>query len=194
MSSMSIKRYFGITMGLMGASLIGVAACIYGLNSASNAASSAQAERYKSFLLADELRQSSDDLTRLARTYVESGDAKWEQQYFEILDIRNGKRPRPAHYENIYWDFRAANIDPARGTEAAIPLNQLMKNADGLDVDAKQRMIENLLGSLDNEGMSDQAKSYAYEELLKNLDGLNSSKKVKKRLSIMIMLKINNFF
>jgi methyl-accepting chemotaxis protein len=44
--------------------------------------------RYSSYLLADELRQSSDDLTRLARTYVVSGDVEWEKQYFEILDIR----------------------------------------------------------------------------------------------------------
>ena len=135
MSSMSIQRYFTVTMGAIGVSLIGVAACIYGLNSASDTASRAHADRYKSYLLADELRQSSDDLTRLARTYVESADAKWEQQYFEILDIRNGKRPRPANYENIYWDFRAANIDPTRGTQAAAPLSDLMKAAGFTDAE-----------------------------------------------------------
>ena len=32
------------------------------------------AVRYQSYLLADELRQSSDDLTRLARTYAVTGD------------------------------------------------------------------------------------------------------------------------
>ena len=30
--------------------------------------------RYQSYLLADELRQSSDDLTRFARTYVLTGE------------------------------------------------------------------------------------------------------------------------
>jgi methyl-accepting chemotaxis protein len=50
--------------------------------------------RYRSYLLADELRQSSDDLTRLARTYVVTGDTAYEQQYNDILDIRNGKKPR----------------------------------------------------------------------------------------------------
>ncbi|HUR22741.1 MAG TPA: hypothetical protein VMZ73_02610, partial [Acidimicrobiales bacterium] len=34
--------------------------------------------RYESFLLADELRQTSDDLTRMARTYVQTGDPKFE--------------------------------------------------------------------------------------------------------------------
>jgi methyl-accepting chemotaxis protein len=85
--------------------------------------------RYNSYLLADELRQSSDDLTRLARTYVLTGDPDWEKQYFEVLDIRNGKLPRPMHYEKIYWDFRAAGTDPARGTEPAMSLQQRMKSA-----------------------------------------------------------------
>jgi methyl-accepting chemotaxis protein len=75
--------------------------------------SAAEERRFLSALLADELRQSSDDLTRLARTYVVSGDPVWEQQYFEVLDIRNGKKPRPAGYERIYWDFRAAGATPS---------------------------------------------------------------------------------
>ena len=69
----------------------------------------AQERRYESYLLADQLRQSSDDLTRLARTYVVSGDARFEEQYWAVLDIRNGKTPRPLHAERIYWDFMAVD-------------------------------------------------------------------------------------
>ena len=58
--------------------------------------------RHHSFLLADELRQSSDDLTRMARTYVLTGDARYKLAYQAILDIRNGKRPRPIAYQNVY--------------------------------------------------------------------------------------------
>ena len=39
--------------------------------------------RYQSYRLADELRQSSDDLTRMARTYVVTTDPVFEQ-YFEL--------------------------------------------------------------------------------------------------------------
>ncbi|MEZ5665572.1 MAG: methyl-accepting chemotaxis protein [Burkholderiaceae bacterium] len=87
------------------------------------------ARRYQSYLLADELRQSSDDLTRLARTYVATGDEKWEKQYFEILDIRNGKLPRPQGYERIYWDFRAADMEGNRPTGETVALQDLMKRA-----------------------------------------------------------------
>ena len=53
-----------------------------------------QMNRYESFKIADELRQSSDDLTRLCRTYVATGNADYEDKYWEVLDIRNGKKPR----------------------------------------------------------------------------------------------------
>ncbi|MGM9514374.1 methyl-accepting chemotaxis protein [Roseateles sp. DB2] len=85
--------------------------------------------RYDSYLLADELRQSSDDLTRLARTYVISTDPKWEKQYFEVLDVRNGRLARPANYQGIYWDFRAADETPSKGSGSPVPLQDLMKTA-----------------------------------------------------------------
>ena len=85
--------------------------------------------RYLSYLLADELRQSSDDLTRLARTYVVTADPKWEEQYFAVLAIRNGERPRPAAYHRIYWDFLAADRAPPRPAEARVALRTLMERA-----------------------------------------------------------------
>ncbi|AGX86229.1 methyl-accepting chemotaxis protein [Candidatus Symbiobacter mobilis] len=115
----------------IGAVLLGIS--LYKLGVANDAVAMVNQVRYTSYLLADELRQSSDDLTRLARTYVVSGDPEWEKQYFEILDIRNGKKPRPNQYEKIYWDFRAVGIDPGRGTGAAIPLQELMKHAGFTD-------------------------------------------------------------
>ncbi|MCK5718493.1 MAG: GAF domain-containing protein [Thiomargarita sp.] len=50
--------------------------------------------RYQSYLLADQLRQSSDDLTKMARTYVMTGDEQYEKIYWDILAIRNGEKPR----------------------------------------------------------------------------------------------------
>lgn len=95
------------------------------LQTLAEAQSSAHLARYQSYLLADELRQSSDDLTRLARTYVITGDPKWEKQYFEILKIRNGEAPRPPRPEGIFWDLEAGGTAvPRTGTQA--PLRALM--------------------------------------------------------------------
>jgi methyl-accepting chemotaxis protein len=87
----------------------------------------AQERRYQSYLLADELRQSSDDLTRLARTYVVTGDSKYEEYYWTILAIRNGQSARPLHYERIYWDFMSVDGVKPRPLGRSVALLELMK-------------------------------------------------------------------
>lgn len=82
--------------------------------------------RYESMLLADELRQSSDDLTRFARTYVVTADDRYEDYYWQVLAIRNGEEARPEDYSRVYWDYIAAGEKPPRGTEKAISLKKLM--------------------------------------------------------------------
>ena len=99
MNTTSLKRLGQWAALWLVLALVLAAGVLHRFNQAGDALSRAQEARYASYLLADELRQSSDDLTRLARTYVMTGDPKWEQQYFEILDIRGGKKPRPAHPE-----------------------------------------------------------------------------------------------
>ena len=73
--------------GMMLMMLIGIALamaalafCIVRLGGATNDVAKAYETRYASYLLADELRQSSDDLTRLARTYAVTGDSKWKER------------------------------------------------------------------------------------------------------------------
>ncbi len=67
-----------------------------------------QKRRYESRLLAEEFRRSSDDLTRMARTYVVTGDPRFLEYFKEISAIRDGKSPRPENYQNVYWDFVSA--------------------------------------------------------------------------------------
>ena len=93
------------------------------------AVTAAQKSRYESYLLADELRQSSDDLTRLARTYVVTGDPAYEAQYLDVVAIRGGEKPRPVQYSRIYWDFVAAGQSTPRPADKAISLLDLMREA-----------------------------------------------------------------
>ncbi len=65
--------------------------------------------RHQSYALAVELRHTSDDLTRMARTYVVTGDARYKQYYQDILAIRAGTKPRPQDYQSIYWDLMIAD-------------------------------------------------------------------------------------
>src|SRR5438105_1291772 len=61
--------------------------------------------RLESYRLADELRQTSDDLTRFARSYAVTLDPKFERYYSDVLAIRKGEKPRPEDYDRIYWDL-----------------------------------------------------------------------------------------
>ncbi|MCP4257580.1 MAG: PAS domain S-box protein [Planctomycetes bacterium] len=85
------------------------------------------ARRYQSYQLATELRQSSDDLTRMARTYVVTAEPVYEQYFRDILAIRNGEQPRPNNYNKIYWDFVTANQQRMPSDGSAISLETLMR-------------------------------------------------------------------
>lgn len=95
---------------------------VYKMQGSQTSLIASQEQRFQSYLLADELRQSSEDLTRFARTYVVTGDTRFEGFYGEVLDIRNGVQPRPENYHQIYWDFRAASqpVPEGRGEKRAL--------------------------------------------------------------------------
>lgn len=89
----------------------------------------AESRRYHSYQLADELRQSSDDLTRMARLYVVTGEVRYRSHFDRILAIRDGRAPRPLDYGNVYWDFMVAWGKPPRRDAEAVALEQLMRDA-----------------------------------------------------------------
>jgi len=69
-------------------------------------------ERYQLYVLANKLRQSSDDLTELSRLYVITGEKKYRNYYNETLAIREGTSPRPVNYDELYWDLIIGNNLP----------------------------------------------------------------------------------
>ena len=72
----------------------------------------AEAQRNDSYLLSEELRQSSDDLTTMARSYVDTGDGRYQHYYQKILDIRDGKEARPQTHHVNYWTLLPAQRTP----------------------------------------------------------------------------------
>ncbi len=124
-----LRQKLFLLMGML-VFLTGISAVTqWGVTEANHAISQARQNRYDSYMLANELRHSSDDLTRLARTYVVTGEPRWEQQYNEVVAIRTGQQARPAGYEGIYWDFRAADAPVPSGSGERIALLDMMKRA-----------------------------------------------------------------
>ena len=54
---------------------------------------------------AEDLRLSSDELTKFARMYVVTGNPEYKDNFDKVKQIRNGELPRPRDYHNIYWDL-----------------------------------------------------------------------------------------
>ncbi|MGZ5069227.1 MAG: sensor domain-containing diguanylate cyclase [Methylobacter sp.] len=87
----------------------------------------ANERRLISYQLANQLRQTSDDLTRMAREYVVTGNPLYKDFFQDILDIRDGKIPQPEGYTDIYWDLVSTNQKqiPVRSGHGIALLDQM---------------------------------------------------------------------
>jgi signal transduction histidine kinase/CheY-like chemotaxis protein/HPt (histidine-containing phosphotransfer) domain-containing protein len=89
----------------------------------------AEHQRVTSFLLSDQMRQSSNDLTRMVRLYVTTGDPRYRDYYNEILAIRSGQARRPVDYDSSFWDRVLANGNANVPTGPPVSLPALMRQA-----------------------------------------------------------------
>lgn len=141
-SSLTIKKLFSVLFLVLTLLMAGLALAQIRLSVLNQHLSDTHLNRYQSYLLADELRQSSDDLTRLARTYVLTSEQKYEDFYNQILAIRNGEVARPQHYQRIYWDFYGAEGRPPHpASEQKVALLDLMKQA-GFTTEELEKLAE----------------------------------------------------
>ncbi len=74
------------TASLISALLVlGLLGCLSELQDGNHAQREASDRERESLALSAELRNSSDELTRLARTYVVTGNSRYEKQYWSVL-------------------------------------------------------------------------------------------------------------
>lgn len=88
----------------------------------------ASEHRLQSYTLSEELRSSSDQLTKMARAYAVTGNAQFKDYFYEVLAIRSGERARPKNYHRVYWDFRMPGVERVEEVEgrARIAFDQLL--------------------------------------------------------------------
>lgn len=87
-----------------------------------------QQSQTRSFLLVNELRQSSNDLTRMVRSYVSTGNPVFKRQYQSVLGIRSGDIARPEDYHRIYWDLVGdGETKPRADSKVIKPLKELFR-------------------------------------------------------------------
>ena len=91
---------------------------------------------------ADRLRQTSDDLTRMARLHAITGDPVYREYFDEILAIRNGAAPRPEPYHEIpWWDIVLASGERPSEPGEVISMRQLFE-AKGMTDEQLALLVE----------------------------------------------------
>ncbi|PIE25346.1 MAG: hypothetical protein CSA62_01365 [Planctomycetota bacterium] len=60
-------------------------------------------QRYLSLAIANEFSQVSQSLTRNCRTFVATGDKRYEDEYQHLLDWRSGTAPRPKYVNSLLY-------------------------------------------------------------------------------------------
>ncbi|MET0227013.1 MAG: histidine kinase dimerization/phospho-acceptor domain-containing protein, partial [Dokdonella sp.] len=83
----------------------------------------AEIRRHDSIRLAEDMRHSTNDLTRMVQLYAATGEPRYRDYYNEILAIRNGTAPRPLDYDGSFWDRVLAHgkADVAYGPARSLP-------------------------------------------------------------------------
>ncbi|PAR37008.1 hybrid sensor histidine kinase/response regulator [Vibrio metoecus] len=59
---------------------------------------------HRFYRLSQELKQSSDHLTKFARAYASTGNERWLRLFNQVLDVRNGKLAAPSNNDYEFWD------------------------------------------------------------------------------------------
>jgi len=118
-----------------------------------------KAETRTSFMsLAGELRQSSDDLTRFARSYAATGNDDYKRRYKAVLNIREGKVDRPQGYEHVYWDLEQTGLLKDNKYSSGIPLLTRLRESEMdsymVDLLAKSKARSDKLTALERRAFS----------------------------------------
>ncbi len=163
---MPLKRVATVAFVLQAIMVACTAALSFRLYQEIELLSASRDSAYRAYLLSDELRQSSDDLTRMARTYAVTADPEFERRYWAILDIRDGKAPRPIDYNRVYWDLVTGPATKPRpdGEAAALSAMMIQLGLTGPELDALDESLRNSNALVATERVAMNAVKGLYED------------------------------
>ena len=125
--------------------------------------------RHDSILIANELRQSSEDLTRMARVYAVTGNPIHKKYFQDIIDIRDGKKPRPANYHKPYWIIMlATGIPPNPDSNLTNSLLAMVRQKEFTEQEYKKlekaKLLSDKLSNTENEALTLVTTNYPSQE------------------------------
>lgn len=124
---MNIKNLTILTIASLATLITLLSALVYQSQEIQREIIEKERRQFTSLELANELFQSSEDLTRMARTYIVTGDPVYKTYFYQIVAIRNGQLPRPHDFSTTYWHLEGIGKLPAGPPARAIALINLMR-------------------------------------------------------------------
>ena len=115
-----------------------------------------QERRFQSIELSHQLLQSSNTLTSLARIFAQTGEEKFKEYFFWVLDIRSGVRERPVNYRRAFWDFVLAGetdlLEKSSQIKASIEeqMRKLEFSSEEFDYLKQSKDISDQLAQIEN--------------------------------------------
>lgn len=153
----SIRIIFLVLFATITLLLTGLGVLLYQIEEQSTSLDQSMLMTQERVLLAQELKQSSDNLTKFARAYAATGNPKWKQLFNQVLAVRNGMSPVPEGHQFEYWDLVSMPSEYLPGGSAGV------KTFDSL----LERMAKS--GISDNE-LNLLRQALAYSDNLVNLE------------------------
>ncbi len=139
----------------------------------------------------DELRQSSDDLSRYSRLYAVTGEQEYLDIYNAIIGIRNGTVPRPKNYEGVYWDLspelREQRHPPGEKRPLRDEFDRLMTPEEIAVIEESKIQSDRLSGTLERRAF-EAASGGGEEGLAMARDLLHSPEYRKHKQAVMLPL------
>lgn len=123
---MQIKKFFMIIFSAMFLMVVLLGGLIFQLNAEIDGLQASNKRWNKGMELSSELRQSSDDLTKMVRLYTATQEPRYQDVYQQIVAIRAGEQARPENYTAGYWELILSNKVQPKASADKIALRELM--------------------------------------------------------------------
>ncbi|MCV6624368.1 MAG: GGDEF domain-containing protein [Cellvibrionaceae bacterium] len=124
--SAGFHRYFYALQALLLGLLIYSAYLIHDFYRLTHEIAKVENNRFDMVALANELQQSSDQLTFFAQNYVVTGKAQYLESFEQVLAIRDGTAPRPQDYHATYWNLNESERNSLHYGQESVALSKLM--------------------------------------------------------------------
>ncbi|MDB5972241.1 MAG: response regulator [Hydrocarboniphaga sp.] len=154
----SVRSFIGVIAFVVLALLAALAYVTHLQSRNAQFQTAAETRRTESYRLAEQMRQSSNELTMMVRLYVSTGEPRYRDDFEQILAIRNGTAPRPLGYDGSFWDRALAHGTEHLQLGPPKSLTDLMREAQftAQEFDAlnASRSISDRLAQIETEVMS----------------------------------------